>query len=199
MIRRMLGMLAVIAIGLSGATASAHRDYTSDGNRGTGTDNNNIKRCDTYYRAGHAKDAQGDPDRKDMNGDGIPDANPAFDPDTGHSEDHVDSNDEGDVGRRLQKEGVPVGADSGVYVHSHTGHYVVRHDAFYVEVIGGGGYNRGGNQGGVVQGEVDPGSGAPDADFNVGTFAGTNGDMHSEHVCVAAAGQDQIGSEGEQP
>lgn len=178
MIRRMLSMAVVAAIGLSGVAASAHDDPSPDGNRGAGASDNNVKRCDTYYRSGHES---GSGDNK-------------------HSEDHTAPDyDYGDVGRIPENNGVPAGADTGVYVHSHTGHYVVRHDAAYVEVIGGGGYNRGGNQGGVVQGEVDPGSGAPDADFNVGTFAGTNGDMHDEHACIAAAGQDQVGDEGEQP
>jgi hypothetical protein len=75
------------------------------------------------------------------------------------SEEHESEFDEGDV--------TGTGA---VYVHNHTGHYVVRGDAFYVEVIGGGGNNRDGMQGGYAQGEVDPGEGMPDADFHGGAY-----------------------------
>lgn len=86
----------------------------------------------------------------------------------------------------------------GVYLHNHTGHYVVRHDAFYVEVIGGGGYAREGNQGGAVQAEVDPAAGAPDADAHVDFFAGTNGAMHAENACASVA-DNKVGNQGTQP
>lgn len=63
------------------------------------------------------------------------------------------------------------------YVHNHGGHYVVRGDTFYVEVVGGQGYHgpsptgqMNPGQGGYVQGEIDPGSGAPDADFHANAF-----------------------------
>lgn len=64
-----------------------------------------------------------------------------------------------------------------VYLHQHGGHYALRGEAFYVEVVGGQGYrgpspsgqmNPG--QGGYVQGEVDPGMGVPDADFHTAVF-----------------------------
>jgi hypothetical protein len=134
------------------------------------------QRCDTWYRAGHQK--------------GTP----------AHSEDHsAPDYDYGDVGYIPQNQaGVPAGTETGVYVHSHTGHYVVRHDAFYVEVVGGGGYNRGGNQGGYVQSEVDPGSGAPDADAHADVFAGTAGAMHAEDACVSVA-DNKVGNQGTQP
>lgn len=85
----------------------------------------------------------------------------------------------------------------GYEVHQQSGHYVVRGPAGYVEVIGGGSY-RGdpasapGNftfpgQGGLVQGEVDPGSGAPDADFNV-SFFGPNADAAPTAIAADPAG-----------
>lgn len=65
----------------------------------------------------------------------------------------------------------------GVTFHGHSGHYVVRSNAGYVEVVGGNAY-RGpapdgevsDGQGGYVQGEVDAGSGTPDADFHADAF-----------------------------
>ncbi|HEX9695269.1 MAG TPA: hypothetical protein VGB64_03030 [Actinomycetota bacterium] len=64
-----------------------------------------------------------------------------------------------------------------VYVHQHGGHYVVRNEYAYVEVVGGQGY-RGPSpsgqtypgQGGIVQGEIDPGMGIPDVDFHGNVF-----------------------------
>ncbi|HVL91008.1 MAG TPA: hypothetical protein VM841_12315 [Actinomycetota bacterium] len=66
-----------------------------------------------------------------------------------------------------------------VFVHQHGGHYVVRNDNAYVEVVGGQGYrgpsptgqmNPG--QGGYVQGEADLGiAGVPDADFHANVFS----------------------------
>lgn len=103
-----------------------------------------------------------------------------------HSEDHASEFDEGDV--------TGTGA---AYVHNHGGHYIVRGDGFYVEVIGGGGYNRDGLQGGFVQGEVDPVDGAPDVDFHGGAYAGTTGTLHSENACVSAA-DNKVGESGVQ-
>jgi len=171
MIRRILAISTLVAIALSGAAAQAHKDYNPDG------DNNSTKRCDTWYRTGH------------QTGSGA----------TQHSEDHkAPDYDYGDVGYIPQKQaGVPAGAETGVYVHSHTGHYVVRHDAFYVEVVGGGGYNRGGNQGGYVQFEADPAAGAPDVDGHVDFFAGTAGSLHAEDACVSVADR-KVGDQGTQ-
>lgn len=102
-----------------------------------------------------------------------------------HSEDHSDPEfDQGEVGP--------------LYIHSHTGHYVVRHDAFYVEIVGGGGYSRDGNNGGYVQTEVDAAEGAPDVDGHFDLFAGGNGGMHAENVCLSVA-DNKVGDEGEQP
>lgn len=110
----------------------------------------------------------------------------AGDPGEETSHEHEDEFDNGEV--------VP-----GVYVHNHTGHYGVRGDGFYVEVVGGGGYSNGeGNQGGYVQGEVDLMEGAPDADFHTSTFSGTDGSMHEENLCLSVA-DNKIGDEGEQP
>lgn len=92
---------------------------------------------------------------------------------------------------------------SGVYVHNHTGHYVIRGEGFYVEVIGGGGFNRNGNQGGAFQGEVDPGNGAPDVDFHGNTFAGANSPdglpAHAEGTGCISVMDNKIGDEGELP
>lgn len=175
---RMVGAVAVVAIvGMMTASAGAHDDPSNDGN------NNSPKRCDTWYREAHARDAQGDADKIPKD-DPTGSDNPRFDPNTGHSEDHEHGFDQGETGP--------------LYVHNHTGHYVVRSDAFYIEVVGGGGYSRDGNNGGYVQGEVDPGSGAPDADFHGNFFGGTNGDMHSEGACVSVA-DNKVGDQGEQP
>jgi len=103
-----------------------------------------------------------------------------------HSEDHTNEFDNGEVA-------------PGVYVHNHTGHYVVRGDGFYIEVVGGGGYSRDGNQGGYVQGEVDPVEGAPDADFHFDSFAGARSPTTDDaHVCLSVA-DTKVGDEGEQP
>lgn len=102
------------------------------------------------------------------------------------SEDHESEFDAGDVG------GLGL-----VYVHNHTGHYAVRGDSFYLEVVGGGGNGREGNQGGWAQGEVDVLEGAPDVDFHSGAYAGTNGSNHSENGCVSVA-DNKIGESGQQ-
>jgi hypothetical protein len=168
-----LGLLVVTA--LAGPSAFAHDDPNGDGNRYSTT------RCDTYYRNTHQQDAEGDKPKL-ANGDPNPDYNQA----TAHSEDHVSEFDEGDIG------------DLGlVYVHEHTGHYVVRTDAGYVEVIGGDGYNRDGIQGGFVQGEVDAAEGVPDADFHAGTYAGTTGTVYSQNACLSAA-DTKVGESGVQ-
>lgn len=85
-----------------------------------------------------------------------------------------------------------------VYVHQSTGHYAVRGEGFYLEVVGGGGYNRDGNQGGWAQGEVDLVEGGPDADFHGGGYAGTSGSNHSENACLSAA-DNKVGESGVQP
>lgn len=105
---------------------------------------------------------------------------------TRHSEDDTSEFDAGD----------PTGTGAA-YVHNEPGHYVVRGNGYYVEVVGGGGYNRDGNQGGWVQGEVDPVSGLPDADFHVGSYAGTSGGNHSENACVSALNA-KVGESGVQ-
>lgn len=100
------------------------------------------KRCDNWYRDGHEA--------------------PAGSRDDHH---HTSTSD------------VKPGDPANTSVHGQSGHYVVRNNYGYVEVVGGQSY-KGPNpqgksfpgQGGFVQGEVDPGSGAPDADFNAAAF-----------------------------
>lgn len=70
--------------------------------------------------------------------------------------------------------------------HNHGGHYVLRRDEGYVEIVGGQGYSEGGNQGGYVQGEVDPG-GAPDVDFHFASFAGQTAPYGAGRACVSVA------------
>jgi hypothetical protein len=82
--------------------------------------------------------------------------------------------------------------DAGpVTLHNHYGHYVLRSDTFAIEAVGGGYYadpaqpNDSLEQGGYVQGEVDPSLGGPvpaDGDFHVNFFA--NG---KAGACVAPA------------
>lgn len=70
--------------------------------------------------------------------------------------------------------------------HNHGGHYVLRSDYFYVEVVGGQGYsNSKGNQGGFVQGEVDLGNGTPDVDFYADSFAGQNSPNANGTACAS--------------
>lgn len=76
-----------------------------------------------------------------------------------------------------------VDARPAAYVRNGTGQYIVRNEYFYVETVGGGGYTypgapdngplgMGGNQGGYIQFEVDPGPPIPvDADGHVGFYA----------------------------
>lgn len=132
--------------------------------------NDSTRRCDTYYRPDHS------PDKK-PNGQNIPD-------NQRRSDHHTSEFDQGQTGP--------------VYIHNHQGHYVVRHDDFYIEVVGGGGYNRDGNQGGWVQGEVDRSEVPVDVDFHVNAFAGTQGGMHSEAACVSVADQ-RYGDPGQRP
>lgn len=102
-----------------------------------------------------------------------------------HSEDHTSEFDQGQTGP--------------VYIHNHTGHYVVRGEGFYIEVVGGGGYaNEDGNQGGWVQAEFDVAEGVPDVDLHAATYAGTNGPMHEEKACISVANT-KIGDQGDQP
>jgi len=193
-------LLAVIVVGLvafGGSLASAHDDPNADGNR------KSARRCDTYYREGHAKDANGNNDKRPNGTD-----NPNFDENTGHSEDHVDPEHDNAKGIVPVAEFEPVratafdtlGSAGLLYVHQHTGHYVVRNDYAYVEVVGGGGYSRpDAGQGGYVQGEVDPVAGGPDADFHGNAFAtGSGGTGHAEAVCLSVADQ-KVGDQGEQP
>jgi hypothetical protein len=80
---------------------------------------------------------------------------------------------------------VPLGG--GYEVWAPGGHYVARGPGGYVEVIGGQGYAPWGDQGGFVQGEVDPGAGV-DADFHAGTYAGQN-NVAEGFACVNVANQ----------
>lgn len=63
---------------------------------------------------------------------------------------------------------------------NESGHYVVRGDWGYVEVVGGADYRRplgdttNGARGGYVQGEIETGP-ADDMDFHASTFPGTDG------------------------
>jgi hypothetical protein len=132
--------------------------------------NDSPHKCDTYYRPGHAP-------QKKPNGTTIPE-------NQRRSDHHTNEFDQGQVGP--------------VYIHNHTGHYVVRHDDFYIEVVGGGGYNRDGNQGGWAQGEVDRSEVPFDVDFHANAFAGTEGDMHSEAACLSVA-DNRVGDPGTRP
>lgn len=109
----------------------------------------NAQRCDTWAR--------------DVDDHGLNDHDADND---GASYDHTDGSDIEDV--------------PGVEVHSHSGHHVARHESGYVEVVGGQSYHGPyphGNQGGYVQGEVDPADAdndpdesGPDADFHANFF-----------------------------
>lgn len=84
-------------------------------------------------------------------------------------------------------------------IHNHGGHYVVRSDQGYVEIVGGQGYdNNDGNQGGYVQGEVDPDGSGPDADFHFSSFAGENPDFAEAHACATVANI-KVGDQGSPP
>ena len=90
----------------------------------------------------------------------------------GHTHDHTSSND----------------TDLGVaYLHNHGGHYQLRGDSGHLEIIGGQGYNQGGNQGGVVQGEFDNSAVPVDADASVYSFAGSNAPYGTAGACVSVA------------
>jgi hypothetical protein len=89
-----------------------------------------------------------------------------------------------------------VNGPAGYQVWAPGGHYVVRDtnsDDNYVEVVGGQGFNRGGNQGGYVQGSLHPAGGPAEADFHANSFAGSNSPNASGFGCVhvQAAGQDR--------
>lgn len=122
-------------------TAYAHKEHAGK----------EIGRCDSWYRSGHFTDG---------NNDGKPDEN------YNGSHHHTSGSDINDLR--------PV---ANTEIHGQSGHYVVRNDYGYVEVVGGQSYkgpNPSGKffpgQGGYVQGEVDPGNGAPDADFGAFFF-----------------------------
>ena len=168
---RILAAIAIVCtVALSATVAGAHGDHNPDGN------NNSDRRCDTYYRTTHESGSTAN---------------------TKHSEDHEEPEfDDAPVLPGTPPPNEVLGL-AGMYLHRHTGHYVVRGDAFYVEVVGGGGYSRNGAQGGYVQGEVDAAEGAPDADFHTNTFADPDG-THYEAACVSVA-DNKVGDEGEQP
>lgn len=79
---------------------------------------------------------------------------------------------------------INAGDPAGTSVHGQSGHYVVRNDYGYVEVVGGQSY-RGPDpqnhsfpgQGGYVQGEIDVAPGVPDVDFFAGVFGPDDGDI----------------------
>lgn len=111
------------------------------------------------------------------------------DPDhNGHSSDHSSPEADRDLGP--------------VYFHNHSGHYVVRGNGFYVEIIGGGYYDGNGvaytNQGGAVQAGVTPNQLLPvpvdgDINANVNLFA-----SGKAGACVSALGN-KIGEQGRDP
>ena len=72
---------------------------------------------------------------------------------------------------------IHVESERNTHFHGQSGHYVVRNDLGYIEIVGGQAYRgpapSGENfpgQGGFVQGEVDLGPNTPDADFNLAFF-----------------------------
>lgn len=144
--------------------ALAHTDPRNDGF------NDSTRRCDTYYRPGHAPTTG-------PNGTAIPE-------NQRRSDHHTSEFDQGQIGP--------------AYIHNHPGHYVARGDDFYIEVVGGGGYNRDGNQGGWVQGEVDRSEIPADVDFHANAFAGTAGPMHSEAACLSVS-DTRVGDPGSRP
>lgn len=85
---------------------------------------------------------------------------------------------------------------NGWEVWAPGGHYVLRGADGYVEVVGGQGYNRNGNQGGYVQGEYDPAGPGPDVDFHANAFAGSGG--VSSFACVMV-GDQRVATPGDQP
>lgn len=153
-------------LGLLLATALAGPSAFAHEDYNDDGDRYSARRCDTYYRDGHHGSSSTPRGAR-------------------HSEDDTSEFDNGD----------PTGTGA-VYVHNETGHYVVRGDGFYVEVIGGS-YTRDGLAGGFVQGEVDPVEGGPDADFHVGSYAGATEPIHSENACVSAA-DNKVGESGVQ-
>lgn len=113
-----------------------------------GEPNNDSTRCDTWYRQGHEWPPP-----------------PPGKPPPKDSHGHESGSD------------VKVGDPAHTVIHGQSGHYVVRNDYGYVEVVGGQAYrgpDPNGNsfpgQGGYVQGEIDVAPGVPDADYNVAFF-----------------------------
>lgn len=88
---------------------------------------------------------------------------------------------------------------NGYEIWAPGGHYVVRGPEAYVEVVGGQSYNRNGNQGGYVQGEVDRTGPGPDVDFHVNVFAGQNEPKADSFACVNYDGQRYTTPSGSQP
>ena len=79
---------------------------------------------------------------------------------------------------------VAAGDPANSTFHGQSGHYVVRNDYGYVEVVGGQSYrgpdpqgNSFPGQGGYVQGEIDPAEGAPDVDFFAAFFGPDDGQI----------------------
>lgn len=89
-----------------------------------------------------------------------------------------------------------------VYVHNHSGHYVVRGSNWYIEVVGGSYYHdadgNGSNdeflqgQGGYAQAEYDAGGGN-DVDANASVFA-----TGKAGACVSAL-NNKVGEQGKDP
>lgn len=72
-----------------------------------------------------------------------------------------------------------------IEIVDESGHYVVRNDYGYVEVVGGANYARplgGDARGGYVQGEVE--TPVDDADFHVSSFAGGSPAYAEKNACV---------------
>lgn len=137
----MKGIRLLVAAGLAAALVAGSAPAHQDPNSDPDTGTN--RRCDTWYRPNH--------------GTGDAEDNAGYDENTGQDNpgSHHDT----------------AGSDIGP-VHSQQGHHLVRDQAGYVEVVGGQGYDGPDNQGqgGYVQGELDPGSGAPDVDFHFNFF-----------------------------
>ena len=112
---------------------------------------------------------------------------------------------------------VVVGDPAGTRIHGQSGHYVVRNQYGYVEVVGGQSYrgpdpqgNSFPGQGGYVQGEVDVAEGAPDVDFFAATFGPDDGQIPPDDPvqwavfdgytkgCVNVAGQ-QVEQQSREP
>lgn len=108
-----------------------------------------VTRCDSWYRPGHDTGTDGKPTNP-YNG----------------SHEHKSGSDINNLS--------PV---ANTTIHGQSGHYVVRNDYGYVEVVGGQSYKGPSpagkyapGQGGYVQGEIDAGNGTPDPEFFVAGF-----------------------------